>query len=162
MKPVRVSLLLLLSVLLIGTIACGGDDETDTGEPDATAAPATQTQDEETPEATAEPTPTATAQATPGLDDEVQVQAADFSFDPASFAVPAGVPVKIEVRNAGAFPHTLTVYSDQEYTAGVEGADTGNISSGENAEVTTTFEAGEYFFRCEIHPTQMEGDLTAQ
>jgi plastocyanin len=162
MKPPRISLLLLLTVLLAGAaIACGGDDEADTGTPSATSAAPTR-EDEDTPDATADDTGSPTTGATGALDDEVQVQAADFSFDPDNFTVPAGVPVKIEVRNSGAFPHTLTVYSDEEYTTEVAGADTGNIEASEDADFTTTLEAGQYFFRCDIHPTQMEGDLTAQ
>jgi plastocyanin len=156
MKRPRISLLLLVSILLVGaTLACG-DDEQDTSL--ATSAAATQTQDDESPRATADNSPGATG----GLDDEVQVQAADFSFDPASFAVPAGVPVKIEVRNGGAVMHTLTVYSDPEYTTLVDGADTDNIEAGEDASIETTFDAGQYFFRCDIHPSRMQGDLTAE
>jgi plastocyanin len=74
-----------------------------------------------------------------------------------------GDPITVEVTNTGTAPHTFTVYSDEEYTEAVEGADTGNISGGGTGEFTTTFdEAGNYFFRCDIHPTQMEGELIVQ
>lgn len=159
----RVLLLLLLSALLAGaSVACGDDDEMDTGGPDETTPAATRESDN-TPRATegavdtGGPTEVAT-----GLDDEVQVQAADFSFNPDAFSLPAGVPVKIEVRNSGAFPHTLTVYSDAGFSSAVSGADTGTIEAGEDADIETTFDAGEYFFHCQIHPTQMQGTLTAE
>jgi plastocyanin len=156
MKAPSIPLLLpAILLLLVATVACG-DDEIDTGSP--TSAAATETQDDESPRATADDSPGPTG----GLDDEVQVQAADFSFAPASFAVPAGVPVKIEVRNAGAVMHTLTVYSDAEFTTLVPGADTDNIEADEDASIETTFDAGEYFFRCDIHPSRMQGDLTAE
>jgi plastocyanin len=165
-KRLRVFIPVLFGALLVGaTVACGGDDdEADTGQPTATSPAPTREPATDTPEPTEAATepPAPTGAAGGGLDDEVQVQAADFSFDPAGFSVPAAVPVKIEVRNAGAFPHTLTVYSDQAYSSEVEGADTGNIAAGENASIETTFQRGEFFFRCDIHPTQMEGTLTAE
>ena len=160
MKHLRVFLFPLLSLLIAATIACGDDDEAQTGEPDATS-PAATREDDNTPEATGNDTGGPTGAAT-GLDDEVQVQAADSSFTPSTFSVPAGVPAKIEVRNSGALPHTLTVYSDQDYSTQVPGADTGNIAAGEDADIETTFDSGQYFFRCEIHPTRMEGEFTAQ
>ena len=163
MKHPRVLLFPFLAVALAAMIACGGDDEPDTSQPDRTSPAATR--DEDSPAATSpgDDSPGATS---PGdespLDDEVQVQAADFSFSPDSFAVPAGVPVKIEVRNTGSFSHTLTVYSEADYSTAVDGADTGSILASEDADFTTTFDAGRYFFRCDLHPAQMEGELTAE
>jgi plastocyanin len=162
MTPLRVFLLAMLSLLIAATIACGDDDEADTGEPDQTSPAATREEDD-SPTATdgADNTGAPTGQAT-GLDDEVQVQADDFRFNPETFSLPEGVLTKIEVTNVGAAPHTLTVYSDSEYNTEVPGADTGNIEAGEDASIETTFDSGEYFYRCEIHPTQMEGEFTAQ
>jgi len=159
-KYLRVFLFLMLGVLIAATIACGDDDQAETGVPGETS-PAATRDDDATPEATGDDTGGPTGAAT-GLDDEVQVQAADFSFTPATFSVPAGVPVKIEVRNSGNLSHTLTVYSDEDRSNRVPGADTGTIEAGEDADIETTFDSGEYFFRCEIHPTQMEGEFTAR
>jgi plastocyanin len=158
-KQLRVFLFPLLSLLIAATIACGDDDEAQIGEPDATS-PAATREDDNTPEATGDDTGGPTGAAT-ALDDEVQVQADDFRFNPETFALPAGAPSKIEVTNVGAAPHTLTIYSDEEYNDQVPGADTGTIGAGEDASIETTFDAGQYFFRCEIHPTQMEGEFTA-
>lgn len=155
MKRLCVSLFLLL--LVGASIACG-DDQTDTGS-SATTAAATRDQDEASPSATADGRGSPTGG---GLDDEVQVQVQDFSFDPAKFAVPAGLPVKIEVRNSGAVMHTLTVYADADFITLVDGADTENIEAGEDASIETTFDPGQYFFRCDIHPSRMQGDLTAE
>ena len=159
MQHLRVFLFPLLSLLIAATIACGDDDEVDP-QPEDTS-PAATREDDETPEATGDGTGGPTGAAT-GLDDEVQVQADDFRFNPETFSLPAGVLSKIEVRNVGAAPHTLTVYSDEEYSSAVSGADTGTIGAGEDASIETTFDSGQYFFRCEIHPTQMEGEFTAQ
>jgi plastocyanin len=164
-KALRIFLFPLLILAAAALIACGDDDEADTGQPDETSPAATREDEEgvriETPEATGHDTGGPTGAAT-GLDDEVQVQADDFRFNPETFSLPAGVLSKIEVRNVGAAPHTLTVYSDEEYSSAVPGADTGTIDAGEDASIETTFDAGQYFFRCEIHPTQMEGEFTAQ
>jgi plastocyanin len=93
----------------------------------------------------------------------ISVVAADFSFDPIELEATEGDPITVAVTNAGTQPHTLTVYSDEQFTEAVEGADTGNISGGGTGEFTTTFdEAGKYFFRCDIHPNQMEGELIVQ
>ena len=80
MKYLRVFLFPLLSLLIAAAIACGDDDEAQIGEPDATS-PAATREDDNTPEATDDDTGGPTGAAT-GLDDEVQVQAADFSFTP--------------------------------------------------------------------------------
>jgi plastocyanin len=161
-KHLRVFLFPLLVFAVAALVACG-DDEADTGEPDRTSPAATR--DDDSPAATSpgDDSPGATS---PGdespLDDEVQVQADDFRFSPEGFSLPAGAAAKIEVTNVGAAPHTLTVYSDEEYTTAVPGADTDTIEAGEDASIETTFSAGQYFFRCEIHPSQMEGEFTAQ
>jgi plastocyanin len=161
-RHLRILWLSALALLVAVTIACGDDDEVDTSGSEETS-PAATREDSESPATTdaAGATDGPTGAAT-GLDDEVQVEAADFSFSPDTFILPSGVPVKIEVRNAGGLPHTLTVYSDPEYSSAVSGADTGNIEAGEDASIETTFDPGEYFFRCEIHPTQMEGDFAAE
>jgi plastocyanin len=44
----------------------------------------------------------------------------------------------------------------------VDGASTGNIPGGTVGEFTVSLEAGDYFFRCELHPSQMQGTITAQ
>jgi plastocyanin len=165
MKLFRVLSLLLLSVLLAGVVvACGDDDDEGNGnEPTVSRPAATEDEDEETPDATDEDSATPTSEATGGgLDDEVQVEASDFAFDPDIISVPAGVPVRIEVANTGSARHTLTLYEDEEYVTPLAGADTGQIEGGEDGEVTVTFEEGDYFFRCENHTEQMEGDITAE
>ena len=163
MKYLRLLLIPAVLIALAAMIACGGDDEADTGQPDETS-PAATREEEDTPRptGTSRDTDGATTPDTSPLDDEVQVQAADFSFSPADFALPAAVPTKIEVRNTGGLPHTLTVYSDADYSSEVPGAETGSIEAGEDASIETSFDAGPYFFRCEIHPTQMEGQFTAE
>jgi len=66
------------------------------------------------------------------------------------------------LNNQGTATHTLTVYKDDKFTEQVSGADTKNVSAGSKGEFKTTFTAGEYYFRCERHPTQMQGEFDAE
>ena len=92
---------------------------------------------------------------------EVNVTAADFSFEPAAVEVASGSEVTFNLQNDGSAPHTLTLYSDADFTTPIDGASTGNVSGGGSDSFTVTFdEAGGFFFRCEIHPGQMQGEIT--
>ena len=143
MKLLRVFLTLGASVLLVGAVAAcsddDDDDEGDGGEPAAT-----------------------TAAADGGASDSVTVEGKDFSFDPDTFTVAAGKEVTITLDNTGSAPHTIDVYTDEEYSDPVDGAATGNVDGGETGEFKATFEGGEYYFRCEVHPSQMTGEFEAE
>jgi plastocyanin len=156
MKLLRVLLLLSASLLLVAAVsACGDDDDDDEDNGDgaaATTAPADDGDDAAT---------TAPADGGGG-EGTVEVEAQDFAFVPASFAVTADEEVTVTVNNTGSAPHTLTVYTDEEYTDAVTDADTGTLNGGETGEFTATFSGGEYYFRCEVHPGQMTGQLEAE
>ena len=142
MKVLRIVLLLVASTLVLGVVAaCSDDDdeEDDGGQPAAT-----------------------TAAAGGGASDSVTVEGKDFSFDPDTFTVAAGKEVTITLDNTGSAPHTIDVYTDEEYTDAVDGAETGNVDGGETGEFKATFEGGEYYFRCEVHPSQMTGEFEAE
>jgi plastocyanin len=136
-------------LLVVLTVSACGDDDDAADTPDDGGSDATATQD------------------TNGGDDGgsdvtfVEIDAADFSFNPADVSVAADTELTFVLANTGGVPHTLTVYSDAEFTEGVAGADTGNVQDGAVGEFVTTLGAGEYFFRCEVHPTQMAGTITA-
>lgn len=145
--------------LSVGLVACGDDDDPDdggaAGSPSAAATTAA--------EATTEPTEPAEDTPAAGGAGAVTVVAADLSFTPTSFDVTAGEETTVTLDNTGALPHTLTVFSDADYTTAVDGADTDTIAGGDTGEFTVTFdEAGELFFRCTIHPNQMQGTITVQ
>ena len=143
MKLLRVLLLLSASLLLVAAVsACSDDDDEDDGGSAATTAPASG--------------------GGGGGETAVTVDAKDFSFDPDTFAVAAGEEVTITLDNTGSAPHTLTVYTDEEYTDAVVDADTGTVNGGDSGDFTATFEGGEYYFRCEVHPGQMTGEFEAE
>jgi len=136
------------AALVLGVTACGGDNESSGG---ATSRATTQA---------AGATNAGTGAA--AGETSFQVVAKDFSFTPETFDVAAGKDVTITLNNQGSATHTLTVYRDDGPTEPVAGADTRNVSGGSKGELTATFAAGEYYFRCERHPTQMQGEFDAK
>jgi plastocyanin len=152
---VRKRLILAGTFLLITALAltaCGGDDDDDVGSSPTRAA--TQTG--------SAVSATATQSGGGGGATFVEIDAADFSFSPDDVTAAAGVDLDFVISNTGAATHTFDLYSDADYTQPVEGGSTGNIPSGTVGEFVIPLEAGEFFFRCEIHPAQMEGTLTAE
>ena len=144
MNFLRISLLLAAGVLLVGAgAACGGDDE-----------------DEDS--GGEEPGATTPASDGGGEGNNVTVEGKDNAFDPETFTVRAGEEATVTLENTGSATHTLTVYSDENFETAVDGADTDTVNGGESGEFAATFEAGEYYFRCEIHPTQMKGTFEAE
>jgi plastocyanin len=147
MRLLTITAALLLLILALGVSACGDDDDDDSTGDDGDA--------------------TATATADTGDDggDEptfVEIDAADFSFDPTDVIVAGGIDLTFVLSNTGSAPHTLDIYSDEEFTEAVDGASTGNVPGGTVGEFTVTLEPGDYFYRCELHPGQMTGTLAAQ
>ena len=149
MRPITTSVVLFAgAILTLAAAACGGGAYS--GGAAATETPAAATR-------AVAPTPAAG-----GGETTVDVDAADYDFDPAAFTVPAGEDVTMTLTNTGAAPHTLTVYRDAEFSEPVQGAETGSVSGGSEDSFTATFGAGEYHFRCEIHPTLMQGEFEAE
>ncbi len=147
MSNVRVAFVVLAVAAGAALIAaCGGGDGYG-GSSTATRAPAT--------------TPGAGGGANSGGSGvTLNVTAKDFSFDPAKLEATKGAPVTVALKNEGAATHTLTLYKDDGYTQKVEGADTGQITGGASGGFTATFaSAGDFYFRCELHPTQMQGEI---
>lgn len=155
--------LLLVAVgcaaLTMALVACGDDDD-DNGDEEGT--PTTAAPDDDR----GSPSPTATISQgndfTPppgGSGTTIDVKTENFAFDPAEIGVPAGEPITFRFTNADAAPHTFTLYLDEEFTQAIPGAS----ASADTPEITLSFvDPGEYFFRCEIHPDQMQGQLIAE
>ena len=75
----------------------------------------------------------------------------------------AGDAVTLTLTNGGNAPHTLTVYEDEAYTTAGADADTGTVAGGGEGAFTATFnDSKTYYFRCEIHPSQMMGTITVE
>jgi plastocyanin len=143
----RIKLLsiLALTALIVLAVACGDDDD-DTGDGGNGG-------DGETDAATSAP-------AGNGDEADLTITVADFAFNPNEFTVPAGSDVVIAITNEDSTDHNFTVYTDAGFT-NMQGT-TLPLPAGASDSIFGTFPAGEYFFRCEIHPSQMQGSFTAE
>ncbi|HET8944368.1 MAG TPA: cupredoxin domain-containing protein [Dehalococcoidia bacterium] len=161
MLSIRV-ILALFSVLAIGVglVACGDDDNGSNNPPAATSKPAGATTKPAA--ATTKPAAATTNPAgatTNPAAEVIKVTARDFSFDPGDFNAPLNKEATIELTNSGNAAHTLTVYEDDAHTKKLAGASV-QVSAGNTGEFNVTFtKAGDYYFRCEFHPTQMTGEI---
>jgi plastocyanin len=107
------------------------------------------------------PTPTAAAPAAPG---ELVIVAKNVLFDKKELRVPAGEPFTVTMRNDDSgVPHNWALYTDQSASQAIAGANEG-ICTGpcEDKVEVPALDPGAYFFRCDVHPTQMTGTLIAE
>jgi plastocyanin len=89
----------------------------------------------------------------------VRLSANNLAFDTDRLDFSAGAEVRVQFDNREAQPHNFALYTDE---SGGEALFQGEIVTGP-ATVTYTFMApppGEYFFRCDVHPTEMTGTAT--
>lgn len=156
MNLTRLLLVVLVgAVLTVALVACGDDDD-DNGNGEGTPA-ATDDGDQS-------PSPTRTVSEgndfTPQpAENQVNVTTRNFAFDPPEISVPAGEPVTFNFTNEDSVPHTFTLYLDEDYTQAIDGGS----ADADTPEISVSFvDPGEYYFRCEVHPGQMQGELTAE
>jgi plastocyanin len=130
----------LLVCVLIAAVACGGDDD-DSSDDDG-----------------GEPTATANGETV-----SVDLSAEDNTFSTDEINVPPGAHLTITFENMDAVPHNFAVY---ESTLATEEIYVGETITGPDQSTTYEFDApaepGEYFFRCDIHPVEMVGDLIVE
>jgi len=110
----------------------------------------TPTQDTSTP-----PAPAAGGQAV-----AVNISSLNYRFDKNNITVPAGANVTMVFDNKDAVPHNVAIYTTP---AATEVIFKGEIITGPKT-ITYNFMApatpGDYFFRCDVHPTVMTGTFT--
>ena len=148
----------LMALVLTGALAagmaftaCGGSDDK---KDDGGKTPAAGTT------ATVGSTPASAATTGSGDAQALAVTAKDFSFTLDLESVTAGSEVDVALRNEGSAPHTITFYEDADYTKAVAGADSGRVAGGgTGAFQFTAPEGDELYYRCEVHPSQMKGEL---
>jgi hypothetical protein len=132
----RIGRVMMLAAL-VGVSACGGAD-TNAG-----------------------PTPTATGSETPRCDPEgtaLKLAAEYQQFDKRCLAAPAGQAFTVELDNKEALPHDFAIFQDLRSTT--------PLFDGEEftGPAVKTFNvpplaAGDFTFKCIVHPTRMIGDL---
>jgi plastocyanin len=82
------------------------------------------------------------------------------SFDKSIITVPPGADVTVVFNNKENIPHNLAVYTNASATTVIFRGDiiTGPKTIEYKFKAPTT--PGTYFFRCDVHPTSMNGDFT--
>jgi plastocyanin len=87
--------------------------------------------------------------------------AQNISFDQSTLTVAAGAKVTMNFNNKDNMPHNFALYTDSSAGTAIF---KGTVIT--NSSTTYTFTApstpGTYFFRCDIHPTQMTGKFVVQ
>ena len=81
------------------------------------------------------------------------------AFDRAELTIAAGVDVEVTADNTDG-THNFSVYEDESAQENL--GKTEICTAPCTDTVTLNLPAGEYFFRCEVHPTLMTGTLTAR
>ena len=95
--------------------------------------------------------------------DALNATAKDFSFALDLTSIHPGVPgVDVTFKNDGATTHTLTFYEDAGFTKKLNGS--GNIAAGQTGgfPFAPSASATSVFYRCDIHATQMKGELAVK
>ncbi len=119
---------------------------------------------------TSSPTPTATgnqattssraptATSTAGAATNINLTAQNLSFDKTSITVPAGAQVTINFSNKDSgITHNFAVYTDSSASNKIFAGDMVAGPGNKTYTFTAPSKPGTYFFRCDVHPTQMTG-----
>ncbi len=130
-----------------------------TPSPSATASPTASA----SPSATAAQSATASPTASGAPSGPIDLVAQNIAFDKKTITVKAGSMVTINFNNKDSgIPHNFAAYTDSSASTPIF---VGAIITGP-ATTTYTFSApstpGTYFFRCDVHPTQMTGQFIVQ
>lgn len=106
------------------------------------------------------PTPNG-ATATPGQ--VIQITALNNTFSVSSITVAKGSQVIIDFASQDAAPHNFAVYTT---SAALEEIYVGDTFTGpdkvQREEFDAPEDAGDYFFRCDVHPDTMTGEFIVQ
>lgn len=92
----------------------------------------------------------------------LRVVAEGIAFDQGCLAAPAGNPFSIEFTNDDpGIPHNVAIYTDPSAATPLF---VGEIFPGPDARTyeVPALDPGTYFFRCDVHPTQMTGTFVVQ
>ncbi|MFY9195217.1 MAG: cupredoxin domain-containing protein [Methanoculleus sp.] len=156
---------------------------TETATPLETAtSPATEMTTAETPSTTtvaattttvaATTTPTVTNTTTPaattttvaaGGTATVDLSAKNIAFNKSTITVPAGADVTVDFDNEDdGIPHNFAVYTDSSATDTIFSGETITGPDTTTYTFTAPSDPGTYYFRCDVHPEQMNGDFVVQ
>ncbi len=168
---------LVLGVALLVVAACNGDDDDGDGDretpaadetPAGTETPALPTpipprQAPPTPEPPPPEPPPTPASETPAPGEETAeiMMIPSNQFDRSELTISSDTDVTITADDTdGGVPHNFSVYTDDSATDNLGMTEICNAPCVDT--VTLNLAAGDYFFRCEVHPSIMTGALIVQ
>lgn len=83
-------------------------------------------------------------------------------FDQDCLASPMGEAFTVELTNDDSAPHNLSIYRDSSAAEAFFQGDILNPGESLTYEVDAIGEEGQFFFRCDLHPTTMTGTFVVQ
>ena len=91
----------------------------------------------------------------------ITLTASQVAFDTDTLSLPAGEDATVTLDNQDSVPHNLSIYEDESAEKALfSGAE---VAGGSSTDYEFTAPPkGEYFFRCDLHPTSMTGTVTAE
>jgi plastocyanin len=92
----------------------------------------------------------------PGVDASVTAQ--DNSFVQKTFELPAGKPAALFFKNLDGQPHNIAIYVDAAHSQSLFVGE--NVTNAAQTYAVPALDAGQYFFRCDVHP-DMTGTVKA-
>ena len=112
------------------------------------------------------PRPSVSAANTPRTQiDDLNVTTKEYGFTLNLTGIHKGPPgVRVSFQNDGAEAHTITFYRDANFNKPVEGGGSDNVEPGASAifSFIPPDNATILYYRCDVHPIQMNGELTVQ
>jgi predicted lipoprotein with Yx(FWY)xxD motif/plastocyanin len=110
------------------------------------------------------PTPSPSPSTTPsGKNVTIDLIAQNIAFNLSTITVPAGAQVTVNFNNKDSgIPHNFAVYTDQSASTSIFVGQTITGPSTIVYKFTAPATPGNYFFRCDIHPTIMTGTFVVQ
>lgn len=90
---------------------------------------------------------------------DVTVTSTDMVFDTETMTVAAGEPFTVVLVNEDTMPHNIAVYTDESASEELFVGEM--VTDGTITYEIGALEAGEYFFRCDLHP-EMAGTFVVE
>lgn len=99
------------------------------------------------------------ASAAPPAEADITITAVNNAFDPSTLTVPAGEPFDLYFQNVDSAPHNVAIYTNASLSEEMFVGEV--ITNDAILYAIPALEAGEYFFRCDVHP-DMTGTLVVE
>jgi plastocyanin len=112
--------------------------------------------------APAAPTTEAPTPSAPGAT-VIQLVAKDIAFDKRALTATAGQPVTVQFSNQDSgVLHNFALYNDKSASQKIFAGDLSTGVTTVNYNFTAPSKPGTYYFRCDVHPDQMNGSFTVK